>query len=139
MHVAGTVKDLVSVAEGIPDVRWLVLGDDDTVFFPENLVSSLTKYDWKQWWYIGGSSEAVDQNQKFSFEMAFGGGGFALSWPLARVLARVLDSCLVRYSHLYGSDERIFSCLLELGVGLTRDLGFHQVVHNANRSSSRCT
>lgn len=61
--------------------------------------------------------------------MAFGGGGFAISAPLARVLARVLDSCLDRYPHLYGSDARIFACLSELGVGLTPEPGFHQVLN----------
>jgi hypothetical protein len=59
--------------------------------------------------------------------MGFGGGGFAISYSLAKVLARVLDSCLVRYAHLYGSDARIFSCLAELGVGLSHEPGFHQV------------
>ncbi|KAJ0111324.1 hypothetical protein Patl1_02070 [Pistacia atlantica] len=59
--------------------------------------------------------------------MAFGGGGFAVSHSLARVLARVLDSCLIRYPHLFGSDARIFSCLAELGVGLTHEPGFHQL------------
>jgi len=34
---------------------------------------------------------------------------------------------LVKYPHLYGSDARIFSCLSELGVELTREPGFHQV------------
>ncbi|PHT43241.1 hypothetical protein CQW23_17266 [Capsicum baccatum] len=58
--------------------------------------------------------------------MAFGGGGYAVSSPLARVLARVLDSCLMRYPSLYSSDARIFSCLAELGVSLTHEPGFHQ-------------
>ncbi|ONK61090.1 uncharacterized protein A4U43_C08F26150 [Asparagus officinalis] len=59
--------------------------------------------------------------------MAFGGAGFAISYPLARVLSKVLDSCLMRYGHLYGSDARVFACLAELGVGLTHEPGFHQV------------
>lgn len=115
------------VALDLPDVRWVVLGDDDTVFFPENLVKTLSKYNWEQWFYVGGSSESVEQNVKYSFDMAFGGGGIAISYPLARVLAGVLDSCLVRYAGLYGSDARIFACLAELGVGLTKEAGFHQV------------
>lgn len=111
----------------LPDVRWIVLGDDDTVFLAENLARTLGKYDWGRWFYVGGNSESLEQNLKHSFDMAFGGGGFAISYPLARVLARVLDSCLVRYSFLYGSDSRVHACLVELGVGLTRELGFHQV------------
>lgn len=87
----------------------------------------LSKYNHNKWYYIGCRSESYEQNEKFSFDMAYGGGGFAISAPLARVLARVIDSCLDRYRHLYGSDARIFACLAELGVPLTVEAGFHQV------------
>ncbi|WOK96453.1 hypothetical protein Cni_G05160 [Canna indica] len=132
VRVARIVKELVDGVVGNgssddADIRWVVLGDDDTVFFPDNLAGTLTKYDWKRWYYVGGRSESVEQNAKHSFSMAFGGGGFAISFPLAKVLASALDSCLVRYAHLYGSDDRVFSCLAELGVGLTHEPGFHQV------------
>ncbi|XP_024047874.1 uncharacterized protein LOC18053204 [Citrus clementina] len=69
----------------------------------------------------------ITQNRYFSFDMAFGEAGFAISSPLAKVLAKVFDSCVERYPHLYGSDSRVYSCLAELGVGLTREPGFHQV------------
>lgn len=104
-----------------------MFGDDDTVFFPQNLVTVLGKYDHEKWYYVGSNSESLEQNLKMSFEMAYGGGGFAISFPLAKALARVLDSCLMRYPHLYGSDLRISSCVAELGVGLTREPGFHQL------------
>lgn len=32
-----------------------------------------------------------------------------------------------RYPHLYGSDDRVFACMSELGVSLTKESGFHQV------------
>lgn len=109
------------------EVRWFVFGDDDTVFFVDNLVTVLSNYDHESWVYVGGRSESYEQNVANSFDMAFGGGGFAISSSLARVLARVSDSCLMRYGHLYGSDSRVFSCLAELGIGLTHEPGFHQV------------
>lgn len=34
-----------------------------------------------------------------------------------------------RYPGLYGSDDRIQACMAELGVPLTREPGFHQVLH----------
>lgn len=105
-----------------------MFGDDDTVFFVDNLVGVLSKYDHRKWFYVGSWSESYEQNEEHSFDMAYGGGGFAISAGLARILATVLDSCLMRYGHLYGSDERIYSCVAELGVGLTREPGFHQVV-----------
>lgn len=121
------VKEAVDLTDESDGVRWFVFGDDDTVFFVDNLVKTLSKYDDNRWFYVGSNSEYYEQNVKYSFNMAFGGGGFAVSHSLATVLARVLDSCLIRYPHLYGSDARIFSCLAELGVGLTHDPGFHQV------------
>ncbi|KAL0909546.1 hypothetical protein M5K25_020424 [Dendrobium thyrsiflorum] len=130
IRVARIAKELFDAFDGkiaYGDVRWIVLGDDDTVFFLENLAGTLAKYDWEQWYYVGSVSESAEQNAKHSFDMAFGGGGFAISYPLARVLSKVMDSCLLRYGHLFGSDARVFACLAELGVGLTREPGFHQV------------
>lgn len=124
--MARAVKEAVDRNE--TDVRWFVFGDDDTVFFVDNVVRALARYDHSKWFYVGSNSESYEQNVKYSFEMAFGGGGFAISYSLARVLARVLDSCLRRYGHLYGSDSRIYSCIAELGVALTHEPGFHQVL-----------
>lgn len=126
IRVARVVSETVALNHS--GVRWFVFGDDDTVFFPENLVKTLSKYDHELWYYIGANSEIHGQNFLFSFDMAFGGAGFAISYPLAKVLAKVFDSCLERYPHLYGSDSRIYTCLAELGVGLTREPGFHQVL-----------
>ncbi|KAL1191446.1 hypothetical protein V5N11_034042 [Cardamine amara subsp. amara] len=108
------------------EVRWYVFGDDDTIFIPENLARTLSKYDHTSWYYIGSNSEIHHQNSVFGHDMAFGGGGFALSSSLANVLARNFDSCLERYPHLYGGDSRIHACVLELGVGLSHEPGFHQ-------------
>ncbi|KAH9324956.1 hypothetical protein KI387_005134 [Taxus chinensis] len=117
---------------GLPDVRWFVMGDDDTVFFTDNLVKVLGKYDHNQYYYIGSNSECAEQNAVHSFHMAYGGGGFAISYPLAKALANVQDECLGRYSALYGSDQRIHACLAELGVPLTKEPGFHQMdVHGS--------
>ncbi|XP_006418045.2 uncharacterized protein LOC18994341 isoform X2 [Eutrema salsugineum] len=108
------------------EVRWYVFGDDDTIFIPENLARTLSKYDHTSWYYIGASSEIYYQNSMFGHDMAFGGGGFALSSSLANILAKNLDSCIERYPHLYGGDSRIHACVLELGVGLSYEPGFHQ-------------
>lgn len=112
---------------GMENVRWFVMGDDDTVFLTENLVRVLNKYDHNQYYYIGSLSESHLQNIYFSYGMAYGGGGFAISYPLAKALAKMQDNCIQRYPKLYGSDERIQACMAELGVPLTKELGFHQV------------
>ncbi|KAK7261063.1 hypothetical protein RIF29_27366 [Crotalaria pallida] len=124
-RMARMVKDIVEM--NYSNVRWYVFGDDDTIFFPENLVKTLSKYDHRLWYYLGAHSESYLSSQFFGFGMAFGGGGFAISSSLAKVLAKVIDSCLERYSYLYGSDGRTYSCITELGVELTQEPGFHQL------------
>ncbi|KAE9587888.1 hypothetical protein Lal_00002932 [Lupinus albus] len=119
------VKDIVNM--NYSNVRWYVFGDDDTVFFPHNLVKTLSKYDHRLSYYLGAPSESYLAAHAFSFNMAFGGGGIVISSSLAQVLAKVVDSCLKRYHYLYGSDARTYSCITELGVGLTQESGFHQV------------
>ncbi|KAL5581149.1 hypothetical protein UlMin_013591 [Ulmus minor] len=111
---------------GLKDVRWFVMGDDDTVFVVDNLVRILSKYDHTQFYYVGSSSESHVQNIYFSYAMAYGGGGFAISYPLAKELEKMQDRCIQRYPGLYGSDDRMQACMSELGVPLTRETGFHQ-------------
>ncbi|QHO41965.1 hypothetical protein HN51_007768 [Arachis hypogaea] len=111
---------------GLKDVRWFVMGDDDTVFVTENLLRILRKYDHNQYYYIGSLSESHLQNIFFSYGMAYGGGGFAISYPLAKALQKMQDRCIKRYPALYGSDDRMQACMAELGVPLTKEIGFHQ-------------
>ncbi|KAG9155873.1 hypothetical protein Leryth_004119 [Lithospermum erythrorhizon] len=109
------------------DVRWFVMGDDDTFLVTDNLIRVLRKYDHNQFYYIGGSSETHLQNIIFGYNTAFGGGGFAISYPLAKALAEMQDICMKRYNNLFTSDHRIQACMAEIGVPLTREVGFHQV------------
>ncbi|KAM0044776.1 putative N-acetylgalactosaminide beta-1,3-galactosyltransferase [Helianthus debilis subsp. tardiflorus] len=111
---------------GLEDVRWFVMGDDDTVFVVENVVRVLNKYNHNQFYYIGSSSESHFQNIFFSYSMAYGGGGFAISYPLVKELAKMQDRCIKRYPGLYGSDDRMQACMSELNVPLTKEPGFHQ-------------
>jgi len=131
VHSASAVRIARIVYEsfklGLPNVRWFVMGDDDTVFFTENLVTVLGKYDHNEMYYIGGNSESVEQDVMHSYNMAFGGGGFAISYALAAQLAKIMDGCLSRYFYFYGSDQRVWACIHEIGVPLTRENGFHQV------------
>ncbi|KAK8502305.1 hypothetical protein V6N12_002026 [Hibiscus sabdariffa] len=105
IRVARVVKEAVDRNE--TGIRWFVFGDDDTIFVVDNLVKVFSKYDHDKWYYIGSSSESYEQNVKYSFGMVYSGGGFAISYSLGKVLARVLDSCLMRYGQLYGSDSRV--------------------------------
>ncbi|KAL9274844.1 hypothetical protein AKJ16_DCAP16256, partial [Drosera capensis] len=124
IRIARILAEMVRM--GLEGVRWFVMGDDDTVFVTENLVRVLRKYDHDKWWYVGSSSESHLQNMYFSGGMAYGGGGFAVSYGLAKEMERMQDRCIARYPGLYGSDERVQACMAELGVPLTKEIGFHQ-------------
>ncbi|KAL6528674.1 hypothetical protein OROMI_029319 [Orobanche minor] len=112
---------------GLENIRWFVMGDDDTVFFTENLVNVLNKYDHREMYYIGSNSESVEQDLVHSYTMGYGGGGFAISRPLAAALVGILDGCIDRYAEAYGSDQKIGGCMSEIGVPVTKELGFHQM------------
>lgn len=109
------------------------MGDDDTVFFTENLARVLGKYDHRDMYYVGSNSESVEQDVIHLYGMKFGGGGFAVSLPAARELAKAMGGCLERYGYLFGSDQRVHACLSEIGVPLTREPGFHQVISSLNK------
>ncbi|KAI3823475.1 hypothetical protein L1987_04913 [Smallanthus sonchifolius] len=59
--------------------------------------------------------------------MAFGGAGFALSYPLAEALVANLDRCLETYPFYFVSDQILSACIADLGVPLTSEKGFHQI------------
>lgn len=108
-------------------VRWYVMADDDTVLMIDNLVNVLSKYDHTKYYYVGMNSECIVSNFGMSFQMAFGGAGYALSYPLAQALAKNMDTCIKRYPNLYGSDHILQACTADLGVTITLEKGFHQV------------
>ncbi|KAK9280298.1 hypothetical protein L1049_013986 [Liquidambar formosana] len=118
---------LETFREGNKGVRWYVMADDDTILFVDNLVEVLGRYDHRKYFYIGMNSECVLSNLDNSFEMAFGGAGYALSYPLAEAVAKNMDVCIKRYPTLFGSDHILQSCIADLGVALTQERGFHQI------------
>ncbi|XP_039032798.1 uncharacterized protein LOC120167994 isoform X2 [Hibiscus syriacus] len=108
-------------------VRWFVMADDDTLFFVDNLVEVLGKYDHTKHYYVGMYSESVISNFLFAFDMAYGGAGYALSYSLVEQLAPLMNDCLERYPFSHTSDSLTSSCLFDLGISLTLERGVHQV------------
>ena len=108
-------------------IRWYIMANNDTVLFLDNLVEVLSRYDHNKYYYIGEISESLMCNFDNSFGMAFGGAGYAISY-LAEALAKNLDVCSKRYPLLYGSDHILQSCVADMGVSLTHEKGFHQVI-----------
>lgn len=98
-----------------------------TVSFMENLVAVLGKYDHNQMYYIGKDTESVETDVVCCYNMAVGGDGIVISYPLAMELIKILDGCINHYHYLFASDQNIASCIAEIGVLLTKELSFHQV------------
>lgn len=109
-------------------IRWYIMTDDDTILFLDNLVDVLQKYDHRKFIYIGDNAESVLSNFDNSFNMAFGGAGYAISYPLAEALAKNVDVCIKRYPFFFGSDHLMHACVADFGVSLTHEKGFHQVI-----------
>ncbi|KAI5673672.1 hypothetical protein M9H77_14036 [Catharanthus roseus] len=107
--------------------RWLVMGDDDSIFFLENMVDFLGKHDHRKYYYFGAQSEYVLSNFWYSFNQGFGGAGFILSYPLAKALADYLETCLRKYPYLGAADLTTMACISDIGVNLSPQKGLHQI------------
>ncbi|KAI7984671.1 hypothetical protein LOK49_LG15G02145 [Camellia lanceoleosa] len=113
--------------EGDDGTRWYIMGFDDSIFFVDNWVNVLNKYDHSKYYYIGGISETDTSNLLFSFDQGFGGGGFALSYPLAAAMVKDLKGCIKRCPYVKSHDTIVQFCVDELGVSLTIEKGIHQI------------
>ncbi|KAM3202515.1 hypothetical protein P3L10_030139 [Capsicum annuum] len=115
------------VREAHEGVRWVIMGDDDSIFFVDNMVDILGQYDHTKYYYFGGHSEFIIANSFFSFHQAFGGAGIILSYPLAKAFAENVMSCLKRYAHYKSADKTTMSCTADIGVNLSPLQGMHQI------------
>lgn len=109
------------------------MGDDDSIFFIDNMVNVLREYDHTKYYYLGGQSEFIFSNFLFSFNQGFGGAGLIFSYPLAKALAQDMRNCLRRYARLesYSADHVTMMCIADIGVNLSPQKGIHQVIINA--------
>ncbi|XP_047942570.1 uncharacterized protein LOC125189326 [Salvia hispanica] len=100
------------------NLRWVVMGEDDSIFFVENMIDVLGGFDHRKYYYLGRNSEFINTNYWFSFNQGLGGAGFILSYSLAKAVANDMENCLRRYAHLSSSDTITMSCIVDIGVNL---------------------
>jgi len=112
--------------------KWLILADDDTFISVPNILTVLSKFDANVPHYIGGISEV--KQQLTPWDMAFGGGGVAMSAALVSMLNATLDSCLEDKDQTFQAwwthDHALAECIEKLGVRRTNTTfsqGFHQL------------
>ncbi|XP_051142064.1 uncharacterized protein LOC127258996 [Andrographis paniculata] len=109
------------------NLRWVVMGDDDSIFFVDNILDMVAGYDHRKYYYFGTPSEFVMSNFWFSFVQGFGGAGFVLSYPLAKAMADDMEKCLRRSAHINAADLITMVCAADVGVSLSPHKGFHQI------------
>ncbi|CAN1779452.1 hypothetical protein LINPERHAP1_LOCUS14748 [Linum perenne] len=85
---------------GLPDVRWFVLGDDDTIFNPSNLVAVLSKYDSSSFLQ---RSICYDHVHRLSFVVSL---GYVVQVYPGIVLPRVLERSEKTYAAWNGVSKR---------------------------------
>ncbi|ESR60674.1 hypothetical protein CICLE_v10017986mg, partial [Citrus x clementina] len=127
VHVARVVKEAVDLTDEKAGIRWFVFGDGNAVSFVDNLVKTLSKYGDDRWFYVGSNSEGYEQNAKHSFDMTFGGGGFAIShrWFYVGSNSEGYEqNAKHSFDMTFGGGG--FALLVEVGVGLNPEPSFHQ-------------
>ncbi|CAI9106297.1 OLC1v1005423C1 [Oldenlandia corymbosa var. corymbosa] len=140
---ASSSSDIIRTGYAIMEVvreypegfRWLLIGEDDTIFFVENILDVLEKYDDTKLYYFGGNSELVAKNFNLSFNMGFGGAGYIFSYPVAKLLAKYMVNYLRTFGRVYSSfDLILMSCLADFGVTFSPQKGMHQIDLRGNIS-----
>ncbi|CAF1088118.1 unnamed protein product [Rotaria sordida] len=132
-HMAWNNQEIKEdIHTGIKKVEWFAVGDDDTIWFVNNLLHTLQQYNSSNFMYIGDISNKKSQVIRHGAYYAYGGGGILLSRPLAVLFAQHIQECK-QFLNLYGGDEMIGKCITEiLQVNLTRNNNFHQMDSNGD-------
>ncbi|KAI4311476.1 hypothetical protein MLD38_036369 [Melastoma candidum] len=101
IRIPWIISETFRMTETAEGIWWFVMGDDDAVFVPDNLVRVLWRYDHGGSWYIGSNSnsESHIQNMEFSYNMAYGGGFDVYGNPFGLLAAHPVTP-LVSLHHL---------------------------------------
>lgn len=110
--------------------EWLAMGDDDTIWFIENLFFLINQFNSSNLIYLGNISDNNSSIQRHGKYYAYGGAGILLSKSLVSLLANYSDVCYKKYSFSFGGDEILGKCIRRmLKVNLTLDEHLHQMDH----------
>jgi hypothetical protein len=128
-HSAWHNQESNEMHTGRKQVQWFAVGDDDSVWFVNNLLHTLQQYNSTNSVYLGDISDKTRQISRHGDFFAYGGGGILLSRPLALLFAQHIQECK-RFIHESARDAMIGKCVTEvLKVNLTKNKNFHQMDH----------
>nr|CAD7427739.1 unnamed protein product [Timema monikensis] len=116
-HVAG-------LSGGLPDVRWVVVADDDTILSVARLQQLLSCFNSSRPVAVGERYGYNVQRSSQGYNYITGGGGMVFSLVLVR---KLVDSGLCRCPSISTPDDMFLGvCLARLGVHITHSPLFHQ-------------
>ncbi len=116
-------SQIVDLYASFPEADWYALGDDDTLWVPQNLIQALSTFSPKKNMYLGGlgndkelqvSSQYWSGDTNITGDMAFGGAGMVLSHAIMVQLQGQMAGCLQDSREMYGGDERISFCIRQI-------------------------
>ena len=112
------------------NIEWFAIGDDDTLWFIDNLLAILQQYNSSNMIYLGNTSDRNETIRNHGNYYAYGGGGILLSKALILHVANSSQICLKKYKQMFGGDEIIGKCLTEFfRINFTLNEHFHQIDH----------
>eukprot|EP00965_Chrysotila_dentata_P230241 6197657-Pleurochrysis_carterae.AAC.7 len=122
---------LMDLYRRFPSHKWVYFSDDDTFVYVRNLLSRLGHYDHDKDFYLGLYwTPRVDMEWKeVHIAYASGGAGYALSRALLSRMSTTMRTCHKNYRRWAG-DVRVGKCVLDLGVQITPEVGFHHEPHD---------
>ena len=120
-----------------PAADWYAMGDDDTLWVPQNLQQALSTFPPSSMAFLGGLGSHKELNIAQSFNrgnstfpgtLAWGGAGMVLSRAAMQQLQSGFLACISDVRDLFGGDERISHCVERLcNTSLHALPGFHQL------------
>lgn len=108
------------------ETKWFAVGDDDTLWFLENLLIHLEPLRHTEPIYLGDISESLSARQSYGSDFAYGGGGVILSQELISRLEKTSRNCDIKNTGI-GGDAILGQCIRKLNLYLTRNSYFHQM------------
>ena len=115
------------------NIEWFAIGDDDTLWFIDNLLHTLEQYNSSELIYLGNTSDRNETIRNHGTYYAYGGGGILLSKSLIIQAGNSFEVCRKKYRNMFGGDEMIGKCFTEiLKVNLTINDHFHQIDHEGD-------
>ncbi|UJR16834.1 hypothetical protein I4U23_003733 [Adineta vaga] len=108
-------------------IQWFAVGDDDTLWFINNLLRLLEYYNSSSALYLGNTSTKKILLNRHGAFFGYGGAGILFSRPLVLLFVQHRQEC-EQFLTAFGGDEMIGKCVTQvLKINLTKNNHFHQM------------